>query len=269
MTKLWQLLFTGLLVLLFSTSSFASALLISWDGSRPDIVEELLNAGRLPHLQGILATGGQPAFLTTEDAIATVTVPGHSEMLTGLPRSVTGNATNLVWKVLPPGVTLIEQWKAVGAKTGYVVGKTNIGPGPFVEAMNAADCTHVRTPTETQDDLATIAIACLQSWGASPFFLFWHSHMPDEAGHASGVTSAAYQNALVENDAALGRLLTALAGQTYQLVITTDHSFGAGFLTCPRSGKQHGFCPNMWAVSKPPLTFPNSKLLDIAPALRP
>lgn len=261
-----------------ATAVSANVLLVSWDGSHPLEVQDLLAKGQMPTLQGLLTQGAQwhDLVITEQLPDATVTKPGHAQMLTGLPKTITGVIDNNNWQVIPIGLTLHEQWKAAGAKVGIVVQKAHLAPfpegkakGPLWNVWQIADC-QFQAGKGGPGTAVNRGLDCLAQFGSSRFFLLVHSKQPDESGHATGAGSTKYRSMLIANDAALARLLAALPPNT-QVVITTDHGFGEDALgNCPRrQGEGHRACPMIWAVSFPPLPLAGDRLMDLAPALRP
>lgn len=270
------------LLLLPAAAEPGNLVVISWDGSHPQVVKDLLAAGRLPTVQGLLNAGAQWRDLTITDQLPdyTVTKPGHAQMLTGQPKTVTGVYSNDLWSVIPVGMTLPEQWQAAGAFVGWTSQKNHLREynsgaktgikGPFWNVWQTADCLHSQDSGSSAQAIDAALVCLGQAPVGKRVFLFVHTQYPDHAGHKHGAGSPDYQQALVDNDAALARLLAALPAQT-QVVLTTDHGFGTvrGVSCPPYQGTQHHDCPDTWMVSQPPLPMAGSRLLDLAPALRP
>lgn len=265
--------------ILASCCFLVNLLLVSWDGSHPWEVQDLLAQGQLPTLQGLLNAGAEWRDLTITDQLPdpTVTKPGHAQMMTGQPKTVTGVYSNNTWSVIPLGLTLPEQWKIAGAQVGWTVQKRHLREwngtpggtaGPFYNVWQIADCTE--KVAGTPDEAATAGLICLTQFGTTRFFLFVHSRNPDDTGHDFGAGSPEYRQALRDNDTALARLLAALPANT-QLIVTTDHGFGhTSADDCPPTeGHGHAQCPDIWVVSFPPLPLAGNRLMDLAPALRP
>lgn len=111
-----------------------------------------------------------------------------------------------------------------------------------------------------------IAVECLRAWRGKEHFFFRHTPNPDIYGHRYGVKSPEYREALVSNDHTLGILLEAIEPET-QVVVATDHGFVQG-AACS-GGQTHDQCPDIWLVAAPPLLLNGTRLLDVAPAIRP
>ncbi|MGQ9641144.1 MAG: alkaline phosphatase family protein [Candidatus Bathycorpusculaceae bacterium] len=79
----------------------------------------------------------------------------------------------------------------------------------------------------------TFSHAILFSWdGANSFFLFVHYREPDVAGHTFDENSQNYENAIIECDNQMGRILSILDGEGIRnstaILVTTDHGFSEG-----------------------------------------
>lgn len=274
MLRMFALILAAVFVV--STPAWAgNVVLVSWDGTHPLVVKDMLAQGQLPTVQGLLNQGAwwHDLIITEQLPDVTVTKPGHAQMLTGFPKTITGVINNHTWTVIPLGMTLPEQWKTAGAKIGFTVQKTHLKAvingvkGPFWNVFQIADCSHAVEANPAK--AIQWGLTCLNQIKNSRFFLFVHSRNPDDAGHGSGAGSAQYRQRLHDNDAELAKLLIALPPNT-QFVLTTDHGFGDGLGDCPPNmGFTHRDCPAIWAVSFPPLTLAGNRLMDLAPALRP
>lgn len=262
---------------------------VSWDGAHPLVVTDMLSRKQLPVLQSLLNQGAQWQALNITDQLPTYpteTMPGHSQMLTGQPWTATGVKSNTEWTVIPTGLTLPEKWKAAGTWVGWDVQKPQLGQylydpqcptcpppvdprGPFWNVWQVVDYT-IENDAGTPMDAVNAGLSGIASSGGQRFFLLIHSSHPDTEGHKYGAGSAKYKQALIDNDTALGVLLANLPAGT-QLIITTDHAFGADKKGgCPpNKGTSHDVCPYSWVVSWPTLTLAGSRLLDLAPALQP
>ena len=76
------------------------------------------------------------------------------------------------------------------------------------------------------------ALAMLDRYGKRPFFFFVHFAEVDHSGHKHGEPSKEYDDAIVSNDAQLGRIVTKLKelgvyGKTL-IYVTADHGFDVG-----------------------------------------
>lgn len=273
-----------LFLLLLPTWAWAeipSVLLVSFDGAHPGIVRELLDAGRLPTLAGLIAGGGRWHDLTFTDQrpdYATATKAGHAQMHTGQDWRQNGVRTNVDWDgPLPLSDTLLGQWKAAGATTGWFVSKSHLWkmtrqqPTPFFDVVEAATCSGRTTDIVRTTDKA---LECLNTV-LTPWFFFVHYHWPDDMGHGYGSGSSTYREAIVAVDAQLARIIAVIPAGV-QVVVTTDHGFGtvpskiSGVNpTCEASpgSHKHHWCDQTWAISWPALDL-GTRLRDIAPTLR-
>ncbi len=107
------------------------------------------------------------------------------------------------------------------------------------------------------------------------WFGYVHYSDVDHAGHAHGVGSPEYAEAIRQWDRRLTDVV-ARAGDA-QILILTDHGLGNVWkplpvdlgAACPATGtgNQHHACPDVWAVSSPALEI-GPRLLDVAAAVR-
>lgn len=107
-------------------SGIRSVVLIGWDGCRQDVLEELLSAGKLPHLKKLVSQGGYVRTrVSTGD---TSTKPGWVEILTGYSAPRLGTPSNRKYAPIPKGYTVFERLKKATAgemATAFLTGKIN------------------------------------------------------------------------------------------------------------------------------------------------
>jgi arylsulfatase A-like enzyme len=84
-----------------------NVILISWDGFDRSVLNELLGEQKLPNLASLVREGSLQEIQVVGHA--TVTKPGHPEMLTGLAASVTGVFSNARYRPIPEGYTIFER----------------------------------------------------------------------------------------------------------------------------------------------------------------
>ena len=199
---------------------------VSIDALRTDHV----NAALAPNLADMIATGASTLNARTDHHL-TKTLPNHTSQYTGRPvwgsdgHRVDFNADNLQTVDLVAGVTVDSVFDVVdgrGGHTAVFAGKTKFD---FLRRSwsDAIDTYRRGDPSALVGD----AIASLRL-GSGPVFVSYHIRLPDSAGHASGWSSAEYDDAVRAADAILGRLLDAieadgsLAGST-AVIVTSDH----------------------------------------------
>ncbi|MEE9385336.1 MAG: alkaline phosphatase family protein [Nannocystaceae bacterium] len=226
---------------------------ISVDGMRPDIVP-LLGPALLPALHRLRDEG---AF--TDNArtalTQTVTVPNHTCELTG--RMIAGpNGHGYYMNYSIDGTTLhsnkgsyvasvFDVVHDAGRRTAFFGGKTKMKVLhlSYNGQHGAEDLTGANNGRAKIDrifidfNLDTLISGVVQDLRRTPYeYTFIHVATPDNAGHVSGWAVEAgsnYADAMIETDAAIGRILelvettTVLRGRTL-LVLTADHG-GFGF----------------------------------------
>src|SRR5687767_2982211 len=224
---------------------------ISVDGLRPDAVTNL-GASQLPTFYR-LRTQGAITDNARTDFDYTITLPNHTDMVTGRPVTGTGghnwttNVDPLAGQTIHSnkGSYVASAWDVAhdnGLRTGLWASKTKFslynnsydadttslqGGAPDVTgADNGRD--KMDTYFHSGDSAAMIDnFVSLSS--ANPYhYAMLHFHDPDTAGHASGWMGTSYLNAVRFVDAQLGKVLNLidsnpqLAGQT-AIILTADH----------------------------------------------
>jgi len=87
-----------------------NVILVGWDGVHRDHVQALLKAGKLPHLQQLIAEGTLVDIDVTSGA--TDTKAGWTQILTGYRPEVTGVYNNGRFQDVPAGYSVFERLKA-------------------------------------------------------------------------------------------------------------------------------------------------------------
>lgn len=246
-------------------------LLVSVDGLRSDALVAGGPEG-LPHFHRVMAWGGTLNARTDPDA--TLTLPNHVGMLTGLFQDGPGGhawAENLDPL---PGVTLHDRAGRYvpgvfdvahdhGLRTALFAGKTKFSlfDVSWNEVHGAPDDTapdHGRDKIDEiqlSEDAGLLTARALAAVRAAPRSLvLLHLRQPDDAGHAGGwdlSPGSAYLGAVGQVDALLGRILADLERQAARgihvgLVLTADH--GGGYPLRGHSGNL-----DMWMNSVIPL----------------
>lgn len=250
----------ALLAFILLSSQLAAAgrlVLVSWDGANHDVVLSMIQAGKLPNLAGMASNGCWQNGWISEHA--TVTLPGHAEMLTGMPPDSLGIVDNQP-KSIPPGFSIWER-----LPPAYWNGYYSTVPMLSVLFLNARRSIDAWGPPESGQlsagELALSANPSLSRPG--DLFVLAHFDGPDEAGHGWGVSSPQYEQALAEADSALG-MLRAEAGPGTDFLVTTDHGFGPG------KGHDSGLPVDreIWIVASRPICGSNTAFQsDIAPTV--
>ena len=222
----------SLLLLLGCRTPPVDVLLISLDGTGPELLEEELPD--LPVLSGIAASG-QHIPLWVEGP--TVTTPAHALMLTGYNEAVNGVGTPAdgYTGVIPRGMSIFERLgrRHPALRMAFVATKPSMiaietSRDPFYRAAAACDVSFnedIRT-----DRAGDQMIDALEALGEGPIFAFLHFGKVDAAGHRQGERSKWQREELHEIDEELGRIQAWVEGRDRDAVIyiTTDHGFTPG-----------------------------------------
>ncbi len=227
--------------------------LISWDGVERAHLMDLLAAGELLALAGLIQSGSLVLLRVSDHA--TDTKAGHAQMLTGLSPAETGVYSNLRFRAIPAGLTLFERLEAhfgdERIETAAITGKRTNLAETLANAFHAMDVRCI--VSQDADAVGAQALEALRGFGDARFFAFVHFRDPDHAGHAHGENSRQYADAIVACDRWLGRILEELTalGQADRtaVYVTTDHGFDEGRTT-------HFAALEVWLASEERLIVP-------------
>jgi arylsulfatase A-like enzyme len=199
-----------------------NVVLVSIDGLRPDAIDRF----KAPNLQRLIDEGSYS--LSARTIMPSTTLPSHTSMLSGEPPDEHGVFWNNVTSARVDVVafpTVFSVARAHGYRTAAFFSKAKFGPlqrpgtldysqapgGWFGRWPGSRTVSDVRSYLETD----------------KPNLLFVHLSDPDRAGHSSGWMSAAYGQAVLAADTALGHLVTAADAAygkgNYSLLVTADH----------------------------------------------
>ena len=203
---------------------------VSVDGMGSTYLQNMVNAGKLPHFQQIEAEGACTTNARA-DFDVTVTLPNHTSMLTSRPVKASGGHRWISNTDPAEGMTIhsnagkyiasvFDVAREQGRRTGLWSTKTKFSIYTYSYKM---DVFHYE---KTSEALAEHFISTMQTQPCH--FAFVHFGTTDAAGHTYGWGSEAYNKQLVVVDGCLGRIMTmmtnspALKGKAV-LVITADH----------------------------------------------
>jgi Type I phosphodiesterase / nucleotide pyrophosphatase len=228
-----------------SGTSLNKVLVIGTDGTRWDLVEKAMKAGKAPNLARLRRTGfGRPTTLLYGPHTLTLSEVGWSSIASGVwedKHGVDGNKLNM-----DPGqatkngyldfLTRIENSRP-RLSTFLASDWDNIGTplngGPiFGTAMDANFAAHI--PAETIDnwsrgDVAVTDAATRYLRRGDPDAGFVYLGLVDETAHLAGSATPTYANAIVSTDGRIGRLLKAIrarptyAFESWTILVVTDH----------------------------------------------
>jgi arylsulfatase A-like enzyme len=252
-----------------------NAILISWDGAGGEHVRANVAKGKLPNLARLAQQGALVDIEVTGHG--TDTKPGHAQMLTGYDPATTGVYTNARFGAIPRGYSIFERLHQAFGKNGLAtLMLTSKGPnlgsqtpsGGHAEPFSVAragltvwDGDQIRQARAVGDK----ALRYLDRYaGKGRFFFFIHFADVDVAGHTYGEDSEAYDRALGECDAHLGRILAALeasgVAERTLVYVTADHGFDRGT-------KRHSNADRIFLGSNDPKVSSPGEQRDIAPTV--
>ncbi len=220
------LLTLGWLVAAASTGAaprVRNVLIVSLDGFRPDGI----SLKRTPTLVRLLARGA--GTLRARTVLPSVTLVGHTSMLTGVEPEVHGFTWNGETRLRPLRVpTIFKMAAREGLSCGMVVCKKR-----FFQLVSDGEETEILHPGWTAGKIVSVAIPYLKE--KQPRLCLVHLTDADSSGHKHGFMSQEYLKALTRTDQELGRLLKGLdaAGMADDtlVIVTADHG---------GKGKRHG-----------------------------
>ena len=199
-----------------------NVVLVSIDGLRPDAIARF----EPPNLLRLIGEGSYS--LSARTIMPSTTLPSHTSMLSGEPPDEHGVFWNNVTSAKVDVVdfpTVFSVARAHGYRTAAFFSKAKFGPLQRPGTLDYSQApggwfgrwTGSRTVADVRSYLET----------AKPNLLFVHLSDPDRAGHSSGWMSAAYGQAVLAADTALGNLMTAADAAygkgNYSLLVTADH----------------------------------------------
>jgi predicted AlkP superfamily pyrophosphatase or phosphodiesterase len=253
-----------------------NAILLSWDGALREHVRGDLARGKLPNLAKLARTGA----LVDIDVVGhqTDTKAGHAQMLTGYDPALTGVYSNSKFNPIPSGYSIFARLHQAfgerGITTIMLTGKDHNlgsrGPGWF----SHGEPYHLVRPGITVWDGDQLRSASVVGQKAvdyirdyakrGRFLLFVHFPDIDLNGHRYGEDSEAYDNAMVECDGWLGKIMTELENQGIDrrtlVYVSADHGFEVG-------AKNHRNAPHIFLGTSDPSVSRAGQQRDITPTI--
>lgn len=202
---------------------------VSIDGLRPDV----LLLADAPVIRGLIKTGAYTFWARTTEVA--VTLPSHVSMLTGMKPHAHGIEWNDVLPFSTPVYsrfpTVFETAKLGGYSTAMIAGKAKF---KYLAKPGSLDFVFLPEKSLVGDaQIADEAVKVIQQLKPDVLFVHWPS--VDKAGHQFGWGTAEQQAAIALADAAVGRVLAALAENGLRdstlIILTADHG---------GVGKDHG-----------------------------
>lgn len=253
-----------------------SVILISWSGVGFRPLAKLLDEGRLPNLKSLIEEGSIAKIKVVGHK--TEGAPGHAEMLTGYPPSVTGISSALSLKKVPTGLTIPERLKTLlGSNMKIVVVLGAVVPKRNGIASVSRDwlgdeivlspdiVTRVlRLRRRKAEEVGRLAGKYLSQIDGERCFGFIHFVDPDVAGHKFGEGSTQYLDAVVTLDVELGRIRKTLGelgmDKRTIIIVTSDHGFDEG-------KREHKHADGVFIASNLPSKLKDGTQGDLAPTI--
>ena len=270
-------------------------ILLSWDGIRRDVLQELLHWQDLGETPVACPAAKRPAtmpvacngHLTCLPNICQMqiidsnvvegkplTKPQHAQMLSGYGVVEVGEITNSGKKGLPQGYSIYERIAAVRPEvvTVHIGGNKFIGRAVirFAKKFGQLQYAFKRggrdgyTGTGTTERITRFALPVI---GNDPFFLFMHYKAADVLAHRSSDNSKQYREAIIANDQQLGAIQQILADHGLNdtvIFITTDHGFDGIFHVNPAT---QSVVETWVATSDHSFQFNIASVLDVTPTI--
>lgn len=118
--------------------------------------------------------------------------------------------------------------------------------------------------SRTADEVGPKCLEYLDKYGKGRFFAFFHFSDPDHKGHAHGENSKEYNDAIIECDRWLGKIVDKLkADKLYEktiIYVTADHGFDEGL-------KSHKNAPYVFLATNDPSVTKSGDQRDIVPTI--
>lgn len=200
--------------------SIERVLIVSFDGLRPDAIEE----ANMVNVMELMQSGAYT--LNAQTIMPSTTLPSHSSMLVG-----TCPAKHIVrWNEYVPengfamGTDIFDLAHAAGFRTAMVVGKEKLRQ---VTEPVSTDYFAFIDETDKIDDFSTVEKLAIQQVQNGFNLMFVHFPNGDLAGHEEGWMSRKQLKTYAKDDKSFGLILEALKKQgLYEstiIIITADH----------------------------------------------
>ena len=265
------------LMLIPLTVSAQSLFVMGWDGSGWKNIEPMLQAGRLPNLEGLINQTGQFPFPIDIHGKPDTT-NSWTRVWTGLDPDQTGVDGNkrilriknkytqwMVWEAnnfnifmgyggwlrpVPYRHTIMKAIQDQGVSVGWFLSKTENAGGvlkaPLGKIKKNADKKLTALPGDGNSyiyDLRAAASGFINN-AQGDFILFLHVN-PDEYGHKFGENNSRYIYEMERADKVLGDMLAILPFDA-GIIILTDHGFDEGL-------KSHRNASDAWGWTNLPI----------------
>lgn len=198
-----------------SIASIERVLIISYDGLRPDAIDE----APMPNVME-LASGGAYSYTSATTIDYPATSPSHASMLSGYCMEDHGVIYNKFFMYMgySKGVDIFDLAHAAGLRTVMIVSKDKLRQLAEPETTDVFEVAYGEPAIER-----AVLPQIEQGFG----LMFIHFAGGDNRGHKYGWMSGEYLKVLREGDAVLGNIIQALKDnglfETTLIIITADH----------------------------------------------
>jgi len=269
--------------------------LVSWDGVRRDVLEELLHWQPVDAVPMACPSARHPIvmpvscgeYLTCLPNLCEyqminsnciegkpLTRPQHAQMLTGYGPLETGDITNAGKRAVPPGMTIYERIDSYrdDVTTIHIAGRKFVGRGiiKYAKKGGALDLDARRGGRDQYTGRNTTRrfVQKMEDFIGGPYFLFIHYKAPDVIAHRTSHNSIQYREAIVQTDLQLGALQAIIESHgsldETEVFVTTDHGFDGIFHVNAGSS----YISETWLASKSHnLVDIEGIVLDVTPTI--
>jgi hypothetical protein len=228
-----------------SAASLNKVLVIGTDGTRWDLVQKQMKAGKAPYMKSIAARGfGRPSLLRYGPNTLTLSEVGWSSIASGVwedKHGVDGHLLNMDPKQATKNgyldfLTRVERSRP-SLNTFLASDWDNIGlplnGGPIFGSAIDKNFS-ARIPSETIEnwnngDAAVTKAATRYLRHSDPDVSFVYLGLVDETAHLAGSATSTYSNAIATTDKRIGALLGAVRRrptfpfESWTIIVVTDH----------------------------------------------
>lgn len=219
-----------------SPAQATKVLVVAWDGSAYGVVRSLYQTNQLPNLKALGALGQNTSIAPCygEKCMQVMSKPQYAAILTGRRADENRVWTNVVFALIPDGMTIYEKLRA---KRGANVRLAHLAVscahcglpifGNIVEDVDVFTGCTGEGGNSPEELVIAKAAELIQSWRGTDWFIFLQILSTDHAGHAAGANSPLYRQAIVNADVALGRLVKAIGdADDAHVFVLGDHAMG-------------------------------------------
>jgi len=214
---------------------YTQMVLIGWDGVQWEHVQDMMQAGDMPHLSSIAQQGGMaPTYISDHPC---GTLAGFAQILTGYPPTLTGAHGVENFRPLRRDLTVFHRLKQhfggniTTVFMGSKVKRMGARPGQIYSLALPDIDEFDGNQARFMDESGPLSVEKVRTYAqpGTNFFIFLDFFEPDHQGHLYGENSAEYEQAIIDLDGWLGKVLDQLesngVASTTAVCVTTDHGF--------------------------------------------